>query len=612
MKPDANKDDDPMERLLARYPDLREGVEKSRAERLDAPDKMTTHLRTELRDHFAKVCRGMSAPAKDAVRRWIDQARVENLAEWLDTGDHWQALERRVESVMNPLLDSLQKCYAGRAVIYVIADITAENETDPDNPQRQSITIRSNNYTVRLAGEHNRPLFQDKTPEQREERRRQDERLGLKTPTDEDYTRERDLARQHAKNYPRQADWFDGLRVCVQERHWVELLDTADGVDRLRWLGWLARPWLEEYAKEQTELEERKANAKPLQRLPRTKVGEREFVRIGKVGAGISWAFGGHGVLLSSVDLDGKTFAPQADLAVVPAGIALLPADHANKPHQTVLALDDTGNADAPPLPLAIAQATRAGMTLHAAKLALYIMAGAISRRQPTTQTTIRELTERLNPGLDSRKMHNTHYQSVFSALAELDRQRLFFPNGFAYRAFECPLPWRELSPAEYDQEIYVGFARAFEAGLTAFLKENNSYRGDFLLELTGAMAIKSGGPLRQYVRATSAWNAYWRGDGEPDPAKVPVLSTEHWASLCNYLAPSAVEYLRTRDRARGGHVRTAEGVKKILKDAEELEAAGLVVIDKANREQIRLLPPDIYLEAWRKSRAGGEGQKKK
>ena len=595
-----------LERLLKRHPEMKEPLEQRRAERLAAPEKMTAHLRTELREHFAKVCRGMSAPAKDAVRRWTDSARIENLAEWLDAGN-WDKTNR--ETVQTPLTADLEACYAGKAEIPLSCDLTAKVEKDPENPQRQRVEVNSTNYTVRLAGDLSRPLFEQLTEAQKEERRKQDEGLGLKPRTEECYAADKKLAEQFAHNYPRIADWFDGLRLCFQERHWVNLLDTADGVDRLRWLGWLARPWLEDYAKEQSELEERKANAKPLQRVPRTKVGEREFVRIGKVGAGISWAFGGGGVSLSSVDLDGKTFSAQADLAVVPAGVALLPADHSSRPHQTVLALDDSGSEDALPLPVAMVQGV---MSVPAAKLALYIMAGAISRRQPTTQTTIRELTERLNPGLDSRKMHNTHYETVFSALAELDRQRLFFPNGFAYRAFECPLPWRELSPAEYDAEIYVGFARAFETGLTAFLKDNKSYRGDFLLELTGTLAMTRGGPLRQYVRAAAAWNAYWRGDGEPDPAKVPTLSTERWASMTNYLSPAAVEYLRTRNRARGGHVRTAEAVKKILKDAEELEAAGLVVIDKANREEIRLLPPDIYLEAWRKSRAGCEGAKPK
>lgn len=603
----AREEDAIMQRLIERSPELRESLEQTRAARLAAPDKMTAHLRAELREHFAKVCRGMSPPAKDAVRRWIDAARIENLAEWLEAGN-WDKTNR--ETVQTPLTADLEACYAGEVAFPLICDITAEAEDDPEEPQKKCVMVRSNNYTVRLAGDLSRPLWEEQTEEQRQARRKQDERLGLKPKTEEDYAREKELAAIHARNFPRTADWFAGVRLCFQERHWVNLLDTADGIDRLRWLGWLARPWLEEYAKEQTELEERKANAKPLQRVPRTKVGEREFVRIGKVGAGISWAFGGAGHPLSSVDLDGKTFAAQADLAVVPAGVALLPADHASKPHQTVLALDDSGSEDALPLPVAMVQGTPLAMSVPAAKLALYIMAGAISRRQPTTQTTIRELTERLNPGLDRRKMHNTHYETVFSALAELDRQRLFFPNGFAYRAFECPLPWRELSPAEYDAEIYVGFARAFETGLTAFLKDNKSYRGDFLLELTGTLAMTRGGPLRQYVRAAAAWNAYWRGDGEPDPSKVPTLSTERWASMTNYLAPAAVEYLRTRNRARGGHVRTAEAVKKILKDAEELEAAGLVVIDKASREEIRLLPPDIYLEAWRKSRAGGEKQK--
>lgn len=592
-----------LERLLKRHPEMKEPLEQRRAERLAAPEKMTAHLRNELREHSAKVCRGMSAPAKDAVRRWTDSARIENLAEWLDA-KNWDKTNR--ETVQTPLTRDLETCYAGRSEISLICDLTAKVEKDPENPQRQRVEVNSTNYTVRLAGDLSRPVFEQLTEAQKEERRKQDERLGLTPRTEESYAADKALAERFAHNYPRIADWFDGLRLCFQERHWVNLLDTADGVDRLRWLGWLARPWLEEYAQEQNTIEEGKANAKPLQRVPRTMVGEKEFVRIGKLGAGMSWAFGGSGVPLSSVDLDGKTFAPQADFAVVPAGIALLPAGHERKHEQTVLALDESGDEDAPPLAVAIASATQYAMSLPAAKLAIYIMAGAMSRKQPMTKTTLRELAETLNPGATMRK---THYETVFRALGELNRQMVFFPNGISYQAFVCGLPYRELTPVEYDNEIYLSLAPPFCGALDSFLLKNDNYRGDFILELTGALALRHGGPLRQYVRAAAFWNARYRKGGEPSPDLLPTLRTEYWASLTNYLPPAAVEYLRTRNRTRGGHVRAAEAVKKILQDAEELEAAGLVVIDKANRDEIRLLPPEIYIEAWHKSRRG-DGRK--
>jgi hypothetical protein len=85
----------------------------------------------------------------------------------------------------------------------------------------------------------------------------------------------------------------------------------------------------------------------------------------------------------------------------------------------------------------------------------------------------------------------------------------------------------------------------------------------------------------------------------------MPTISTEHWASLCNYLPPAAVEYLRTKKRTGGGRQRAIAAVKRILVDAEEMEAAELVVIDKANKNEIRLLPPKIYLEAWQQARSG-------
>jgi len=541
-------------------------------------DFLTAHLREGLHEQAAKLCRGLSEPAQESVRRWINGTRIENLAEWLDGGG-WQNIG---EILIGEILRDIERCYADQPSFPILTDITADDEPDPDDPQREQMQVRAGGlWNVRLAGDKNCPPF---------------------TEDDADSKR---LAAIYAETH-RTVDWFDALHLVVSERQWQFMHRTAPGVERMPWVGLLARPWLEELVAQETAIEKNKANAKPLQRVPRTVVREKEFVRIGKLGAGMSWAFGGHGVPLSSVDLDGKTFAPQADFAVVPAGLALLPAGHERRHEQTVLALDDSGSEDAPPLAVAIASATQYAISLPAAKLAIYIMAGAMTRKQPMTRTTIRELAERLNPDAVMRK---THYETVFRALGELNRQMVFFPNGISYQAFVCGIPYRKLTPEEYDDEIYLSLAPPFCGALDSFLLKNDNYRGDFLLELTGALSLRQGGPLRQYVRAAAFWNARYRKGGEPSPDLLPTLRTEYWANLTNYLPPAAVEYLRTKNRARGGHVRTAEAVKKILEDAAELEAAGLVVIDKANREEIRLLPPEIYIEAWHKSRQG-DGRK--
>ena len=66
---------------------------------------------------------------------------------------------------------------------------------------------------------------------------------------------------------------------------------------------------------------------------------------------------------------------------------------------------------------------------------------------------------------------------------------------------------------------------------------------------------------------------------------------------MTNYLPPAAVEYLRAD--GKGDRRSLSHGINDTLEDTEALGAAGLVMIAKANRKIIRLLPPPEYMEAW-------------
>jgi hypothetical protein len=270
-----------------------------------------------------------------------------------------------------------------------------------------------------------------------------------------------------------------------------------------------------------------------------------------------------------------------------------------------VLPLDETGQESAPPLAVAIAGATQYAITLPAAKLAILIMGASMNRRFDPTTASLRELAQRINPGA---RLVKSHFETITKSLAQLDNLRVMLPNGLSYRVLDTPVPWRDLTPEEYDQPLVLGFARSFAEAVmqNVELTAGRSYRGEFLLDETGVMELKHSGVVRQYVRSAAFWNAYWKGGkGEPDPAKVPATPTEQWAALTNHLSPAAAEYAHTKNRKRGGHVRMAEAVKEILEGVEQLEAKGLVRVDKADKKQIRLLPPEIYLEAWRKSHSG-------
>jgi hypothetical protein len=316
-------------------------------------------------------------------------------------------------------------------------------------------------------------------------------------------------------------------------------------------------------------------------------------------------------VELARVTLDGRTYAAAPDVAIastsamVPAGYALLPAEYAKRPHQMLLPIAWEGGDDAPPLPVALIDATQYAIAPAAGKLGLLMIAAAHAGEGTLHKTSLRGLTKTINPGA---RLNRSHYQTVCKGLTQLDALRLVLPNGLAYRVFECPIPWRELTPAEYDGPLFVGLTRTFERTLAEIhALAGPSYRGDFLFDLTGAMALptKRSGLLRQYVRACAFWNAYWRPGtkGEPDPARVPEVPADRWAAMVNYLSPAAAAYASGKGKVKQ---RLSADLKAVIADAGALADLGLVKVERADSRAVRLLPPPGYLEAWKESRKGG------
>jgi len=544
-----------------------------------AIEGMNAHVRMAMFDVAIPITSGWSKEAKDEQGKRIMRVRVENLADWLRESG-WA----KVASEQAQIAESLEQCYAGQpAEVVAIISNSVEGAGAEHKIKKLSVTI--NEHVVRLAGTKASPTIHKHVAHALE------------------------LSKGVASEY------VQALKIIFEAGAWELLLRTSEEAGDVRtWLRIIVRPYVEEIAKEVLGDHERKERAKPISRVRTTAVKDRSFLRLPKIAAGVSWAFGGSGVTMESVRLDGRDYTPAPDIAIapntesraiVPAGITLLPAEYVNKPHQAVLPLDETGQESAPPLAVAIAGATQYAITLPAAKLAILIMGASMNRRFDPTTASLRELAQRINPGA---RLVKSHFETITKSLAQLDNLRVMLPNGLSYRVLDTPVPWRELTPEEYDQPLVLGFARSFAEAVmqNVELTAGRSYRGEFLLDETGVMELKHSGVVRQYVRSAAFWNAYWKGGkGEPDPAKVPATPTEQWAALTNHLSPAAAEYAHTKNRKRGGHVRMAEAVKEILEGVEELEAKGLVRVDKADKKQIRLLPPEIYLEAWRKSRAG-------
>ena len=219
-------------------------------------------------------------------------------------------------------------------------------------------------------------------------------------------------------------------------------------------MGIVVRPLVQEMAKDTLGDHERRERAKPISRVRTTAVKDLAFLRLPKIAAGVSWAFGGPGVTMASVRLDGRDYSPAPDIAIapndgnahaiVPAGISLLPKEYLDKPHQAVLPLDETGQETAPPLAVAIAGATQYAITLPAAKLAVLIMGASMNRRFDPMAASLRELAQRINPGA---RLVKSHFETITKSLAQLDNLRVMLPNGLSYRVLDTPVPWRELTP---------------------------------------------------------------------------------------------------------------------------------------------------------------------
>ncbi len=401
---------------------------------------------------------------------------------------------------------------------------------------------------------------------------------------------------------------LDVLRGLLSLSEWGVLAGFHSTAEGERWLRVLARAWADHRLNQALEAH----HAKPMR--PRTvRVGGAEYALLSKVMGGLSWAYGGQA---ATVELDGHLYAPAPGmetpgrLAMLPPGHVLLPDAYKDKPHQAVLPID-TGE-EAPPLALALAGAVHYGALGEAAgKLGVYILAASAGRG--LQRVTLRELTAAINPGA---RLDGRYYQTVADALVELHNLRLFMPNGLAHNVFYLSWTvWKELSPEAYNVPLVASMNPVLAAQLLGKgdpADPLKAYRGTFLVNLTGTMGLptKQAGLLRQYLRACATWNAYWDPSKGPDRSRIPAIPMERWAALTNSLPLAAVAYVAAGRSQKRGRNRMSEAIARVLDGVEDLEGRQLVVVDKANRKEIRLLFTDEWLEAWHLMKRDGKARK--
>lgn len=336
--------------------------------------------------------------------------------------------------------------------------------------------------------------------------------------------------------------------------------------------------------------------------------GGDHYAKISKIVAPISWAMGAPG---QPVTVDGDEYANEPSLTtkLLPRTYALLPADHASRPHQTALALEPD-EADA--LPVAIANAQGIVMSTGAALLALQFFADEKIRRGQTVRLELGELTKRLRP--DSKRVQQRDHEKTAEFLEELSNLSVFLPDDTKVHLFDMQTP-RSPEAARSDMPLLCALSRTCAAALGNIQGpglKGNEYSGEFLINLSGTMRLGMSKPtlLRHYIRAAAHWNAAFEpGTGAFDPSRMKAHDIDHWAAIANAFPPGVVEYLAAKgeDRKRLADRRRARSKERqrVKDDWDELAARGLVVVDKAG-DRYRLLPTEQHQEARRTMRQRG------
>jgi hypothetical protein len=361
---------------------------------------------------------------------------------------------------------------------------------------------------------------------------------------------------------------------------------------------------------------ERERTARPFALSTVSHAGDR-YAKAPKILAPISWAMGAPG--MRAVKMDGDTYAPEPGVAakLIPRSFALLAElvpDHARKPHQTALAV---GYHEEPiALAVAVTGATSYAISPIAAKLALVMLASDNVRQGRLQRVGLGRLATWVHP--TAKRIQPRELQATSRALDELRGVFVFLPDGRKAQVFDAvSAATPELARA--DMEIAWGLTSTFAAVLgtdvTGPKLTGAEYRGDFLVNLDGAMRIPAKRPslLRHYIRGAAHWNAAFKpgSRGVFDPSRLPTYTAAAWATLTNSLPPGVVEYLRAAGKAGRAATSTHRAAwskerAAMMDDLAELEAMGLVVVEHKGQDGFRLLPPAVFLEAKNEAMKNG------
>lgn len=382
----------------------------------------------------------------------------------------------------------------------------------------------------------------------------------------------------------------DGLLELFQCLRWEML---AGSLGNPEWLHLLADWWLSDKIEEEEKRLEQETGSMLLSAVRRITSEGSEIGMVAKPLAAFSWAFGGQGETVTigeAFDID----------VIVPRGASLLNCISGSRPFQALLPLsDDTPENQPEPEHLfaLLASQHKEMMPIITGKLALIIMDACRrnTRGNGMIQTTLQEITRLINP--DSERLRLSHYQTTLRALHSINGVRVVIPGEYVtYPVFDCPLPFREARPEEYDSPIFLGMARGFQSAIDR--RKDGLFRGDFIFDMTKMMRLKKASQFRAGIAAYAEWNKIRANSGR----KLPVIKTtlEDWGLRSNAFSTGALRAMAGDSKARK---KKSEDMKEIESDLKELDGdkmLRIVVMHPKKGLELESMP---YLEEayWEK-----------
>ena len=351
----------------------------------------------------------------------------------------------------------------------------------------------------------------------------------------------------------------------------------------------------------------------PDSRRPDIEVGTPGYVKIPKMTAGVSWAFGG-----PAIEVDGSQYVQEpgfAEKVLMPRTAPLLIDSPPRGPEQASLPLGLRDEEDQP-FAVAVTNATQWGaISPLGSKIALLALADERAWKGMFIAGTAERFVQLAYPL--SKRIQPRELESVGAAFHELGKLIFYLHDCTKVRPFDTRSP-TSVGSVSRDMQLGVGLGNAFRHAVGQMLtgKGHGAFGGAFVLNLSGALSLPNNQPakLRHLVRASAAWNAaYGDRKGGFNEARLPWYDLDQWAKLTNAYPVGVVEYLAARgdERRKLSNRRAVLGTKRkeLLRDIEELaDKYGLVRVEKRSSKgtsQYRLAPPKEWLEAWAQIRAG-------